>query len=96
MVVTNRSTDLVQTGQVFAVVCSTTFDEPIQPDEVRLPFSPDGRCVTKLREDRVAVYNWTTPFAVADILESDMGGLVPSELLREICGQAGIILTPER
>ena len=85
MIVTNRRSDLVQTGRVFAVVCSITFDELIQPDEVRLPFSPDGRCVTKLREDMVAVCNWTTPFNVVDIPHGEMGVLGSTELFLEIC-----------
>jgi mRNA-degrading endonuclease toxin of MazEF toxin-antitoxin module len=94
MIVVSRRTDLLRTGQVFAVVCSTTFREPIEPDEVRLPFAADGRCVTRLREDTVAVCSWTTPFAAADIAET--GGLVPTELPREICAKAGISYPSER
>ncbi len=94
MIVLTRRGDILRTGQVFAVVCSTTFEEPIEPGEVRLPFEPAGRCVTQLREDTVAVCNWTTPFPAAQIGRT--GGLVPTALLREICSKAGIIYSPER
>jgi mRNA-degrading endonuclease toxin of MazEF toxin-antitoxin module len=94
MVVTSRRADLIRTDQVFAVVCSTDFREPLEPDEVRLPSNPEGRCVTRLREDTVAVCNWTTPIPVDQIQRT--GGLVPTTLLREICRKAGITYVPER
>jgi hypothetical protein len=94
MIVTTRRSDIVRTGQVFAVVCSTNFEEPLEPDEIRLPSSSEGACVTQLREDTVAVCNWTTPFPVAEIRKTS--GLVPTSLLREICEKAGITYLPER
>lgn len=94
MIVTSRRADIVRTGQVFAVVCSTSFEEPLEPDEIRLPSHPEGRCVTQLREDTVAVCNWTTPFPVAQIQKTS--GLVPTALLREVCEKAGITYVPER
>jgi hypothetical protein len=94
MIVMTRRLDIIRTGQVFAVVCSTNFEEPLEPDEVRLPFSPDGRCVTQFREETVAVCNWTQIVPVAEIKET--GGLVPTSLLREICEKAGILYIPER
>jgi mRNA-degrading endonuclease toxin of MazEF toxin-antitoxin module len=94
MIVTTRRRDIVRTSQVFAVVCSTDFAEPLGPNEVRLPFAPDGRCVTKLREDTVAVCDWTTPYPVDRIQRT--GGLVPTHLLKEICKKAGVEYVPER
>ena len=94
MIVASRRVDIVRTGQVFAVVCSTDFAEPLEPDEVRLPSDPDGRCVTGLKQNTVAVCNWTTPFPAGQIQKT--GGLVPTHLLREICEKAGIVYVPER
>jgi hypothetical protein len=94
MIVASRRVDIVRTGQVFAVVRSTDIREPIGPDEVRLPSDPEGRGVTKLRQDTVAVCNWTTPFPVDQIART--GGLVPTALLREICEKAGVTYKPER
>jgi hypothetical protein len=94
MIVTSRRADITRTGQVFAVVCSTDFEEPIGSDEVRLPFDREGRCITQLREDTVAVCNWTAPFPVANIRKT--GGLVPTHLLRAICVKAGVTYVPER
>ncbi len=94
MIVTSRRTDILRTGQVFAVVCSTDFPEPPGPGEVLLPSDPDGHSLTHLRKRTVAVCDWTTPFPVSAIEET--GGLVPTALLREICRLAGITYQPER
>ena len=48
MIVATRRVDLLRTGILVAVVCSTDFTEPLEPIEVRLPSHPDGRCVTRL------------------------------------------------
>lgn len=84
----------MRTKQVFAVVCSTDFKEPPLSEEVRLPSDPEGLSVTKLRQDTVAVCDWTATFPVSQIQET--GGLVPTSLLREICEKAGITYVPER
>lgn len=94
MIVASRRLDLHRTGQVNAVVCSTHFQEPLQPIEIRLPYQADGLGVTGLREDTIAVCDWTTIFPVARIQET--AGLVPTHLLREICKLAGLTYTPER
>ncbi len=94
MIVATRRVDLMRTGQVVVVVCSTAFAEPLLPEEVRLPFEPDGRCVTKLRQDTVAVCDWVATLPVAEIRET--GELVPADLLREIFAKAGITYVPER
>ena len=96
MIVVTRRTDIIRTGEVFAVVCSTTFDEPIGPGEVRLPFAAEGRCVSKLSMDTVAVCDWTTTYSVEAIGEHDVGGLVPTHLLKEICVKAGLLFPSER
>src|SRR5262249_38247854 len=94
MIVTTRRADILRTGQVFAVVCSTDVQEPIGPDEVALPFDPEGHSVTRLRKETMAVCNWTTTLPVDQIRET--GGLVPTSLLRAICEKAGVTYVPER
>ena len=94
MIVATRRVDILRTGVVVAVVCSTDFTEPLTPEEARLPFEPEGRCVTKLRRDTVAVCDWIVTLPADSIEET--GGLVPSDLLREIFARAGITLAPER
>ena len=94
MIVTSRRADIIRTGEVFAVVCSTDFYEPLRAVEVRLPSDPEGRSVTRLKQETVAVCDWTTSFPVDHIRQT--AGLVPTALLREICERAGILFTPER
>jgi len=94
MVILSRRTDINRTGQVFAVVCTTKFHDPPGPTEVPLPSHSDGTASTRLRKPTVAVCDWTTPFAVADIAET--AGVVSSSILREICRGAGFTFMPER
>lgn len=94
MIIMNRSVDIRRTREVIAVVCTTSFALPIEPDEVRLPFDPEGRCVTRLKQDTVAVCNWTTTYPADQIQETT--GVVPGNLLREICEKAGFTYTPDR
>lgn len=94
MIVATRRVDILRTGSLFAVVCSTSFGDPLEPTEVRLPSDPDGRCITRLRQDTVAVCDWTMEFEVEGIRET--GGLVPAPLLREICRLAGLTYPHER
>lgn len=95
MIVASRRTDIMRTGQFLAVVCSTSFHEPlVEGVEVRLPSDPEGKCCTRLKEDTVAVCDWIVSLDEDEI--SETGGLVPIALLREICRLAGIVLPPER
>jgi hypothetical protein len=94
MIVATRRVDILWTGTLIAVVCSTDFSEPLVPNEVRLPSHPEGRCVTQLRQDTVAVCDWTAEFVASEVHET--GGLVPAHLLREICQRAGLLYPYER
>ena len=94
MVIVTSLKDILSTKQLLAVVCTTVFASPPPENEVVLPHREDGMGITALKQPTVAVCDWTTPFAVADI--SETGGQVPPTLLREICRKAGIRLAPER
>jgi mRNA-degrading endonuclease toxin of MazEF toxin-antitoxin module len=94
MVVATRRTDILRTGRLVAVVCSTDFEEPLESIEVRLPSHPEGRCATHLKYDTVAVCDWIAPFQASDIRET--GGLVSATLLKEICRLAGLDYPSER
>ena len=89
MVVLTSRNDIVRTGRAFVVICSTSFDLPIKPDEVLLPSQVDARCVTKLPSPTVAVCNWTDIVHVAGLSVQDVGGLVPTDLVKIICAKIG-------
>lgn len=94
MITVSRRVEIRRTGKLVAIVCSTEFTEPLEPNEVLLPSEPERRCVTQLAKATVAVCDWTTEFNVSDIHET--GGLVPAELLRDICRRAGLSYPVER
>lgn len=64
------------------------------PIEIRLPFDPEGKCVTGLRGDCVAVCDWIEQFPPRALFET--GGVVPGQLLKVIFAASGITYTPER
>jgi hypothetical protein len=94
MIIATRRVDILKGANVLAIACSTTFTEPLQPVEIRLPFHPEGKGVTGLKEDTVAVCDWIEEYPPGTTFET--GGMVPGELLRAIFEKAGIIIPPER
>lgn len=95
MITASKRTEILRSGTLFAVVCSTDFDEdaPLS-EEVPLPYDPDGNSITRLKRPTAAICDWTTSFNAAEIRET--AGLVPTYLLREICRLAGITFPSER
>ena len=94
MIITTRRADIVRTGQTFAIICSTQFEEPIQHDEVLMPREPSGKCLTQPREPTVAVCNGSTTLTVDQIQRTS--GLVSSAIVREICRKANFTYPTER
>jgi mRNA-degrading endonuclease toxin of MazEF toxin-antitoxin module len=93
MVVVNPRTDIVRTGTVLAVVCSTGYTPPPMEFEVELPWHPGRLVVTRLPEPTVAVCNWRVTLPAAGLKAE---GIVPTHLLRVICERAGIEMPRER
>ena len=77
-----------------AIVCSTTFEEPVRDDEVLLPFNPNGWCETEFKQPTVAVCSWRANLQVAE--GTEVGGYVKGEVMREVFAKAGVIVPPER
>jgi hypothetical protein len=94
MIVTTRRQDILRGKPVIAIVCSTSFEEPLLPVEIQLPFDPQRQSVTQLSEPTVAVCDWVVEIPRSAIQQT--GGFVPTALLRTICQTAGITHAPER
>jgi hypothetical protein len=61
-------------GTFHAVVGTTTLiNDPAR--EIELPWSQDGRCVTKLKKAAVVDTQWIEELSVGDVLQ--IGGIVP-------------------
>jgi hypothetical protein len=86
--------DILKGSKIVAVGCSTDFTEPLEPMEIRLPSDPEGKSVTGLRADTVAVCDWIEEFPPGTKFET--GGWVPIALQRVIFETAGIVVPPER
>ena len=93
-IVATRRVDILKGSNILAIGCSTVCSEPHMPIEIRLPSKPDGKCITGLKQDTVAVCDWIEAFSSGIVFE--MGGIVPGDLLRLIFKTAGILLPPER
>jgi hypothetical protein len=93
LIIATRRVDILKGSAIAAVGCSTEFGEPLEPVEIRLPFDPEGKGITGLRQDTVAVCDWVETFPPGTDFET--GGMVPG-LLRTIFETAGIVVPPER
>ena len=94
LIIATRRVDILKGSPIVAVGCSTEFAEPLSPMEIRLPSDPEGKGVTGLKVDTVAVCDWIEVFPPGTKFET--GGMVPRELQRGIFVTAGIVIPPER
>lgn len=94
LIIATRRIDILKGMPITAIGCSTDFLEPLGPTEIRLPHHPQGRTVTGLKQDTVAVCDWIEVFPPGTPFET--GGMVPAELQRTIFVTAGLIVPPER
>ena len=78
LIIATRRVDILKGSKIVAIGCSTEFDEPLAPSEVRLPYDPEGNTVTGLREATVAVCDWIEEFSPGS--EFETGGMVPGAL----------------
>lgn len=81
-VILTSTRDIVPGEPLVAVALSTTFDEPLGPECVRLPWNRSGAVRTRLRKPTVAVCNWLVELDAEDI--EQFGGIVPVKEMREI------------
>lgn len=94
LIIATRRVDILKGSKIVAIGCSTEFAEPLTPTEIRLPYDPEGKVVTGLRQETVAVCDWIEEFPPGSKFET--GGMVPQDLQRVIFQIAGIIVPPER
>ena len=81
---------------VRVICCSTDFYEPPLGHELPLDFKHTGVCATGLREATVIVCNWPATLEYHDIHQGDIGGIVPTAILRAACVKAGLPVPLER
>lgn len=82
LIVTSPSASISQLAEITTVAISSTFAEPIQPDEVRLPWHPRGNVQTRLIKPCVAKCGWQPIVPKSAILE--IKGYVPRPQLQRI------------
>ena len=93
-IIATRRVDILEGSEIAAIGCSTEFDEPLTPSEVPLPYDPEGKVVTGLRQAKVAFAIGSKSFPLDQGFET--GGMVSGALLRLIFETAGIVVPPER
>jgi hypothetical protein len=94
LIIATRRVDFLKVSKVAAIGCSTDFDVPLAPTEVLLPYHPEGKVVTGLRQATVAVCDWIEVFPPGS--EFETGGMVPGALQRLIFETAGVVVPSER
>ena len=82
IVVLTDNSEIGSAKTLVGAAITSQFVRPLQSDEVPIPFSPDGTCVTKLRKDCVAKCSWLCEFEKSEIV--DINGPVPTATLEKI------------
>src|SRR5271154_262569 len=62
LIIATRRVDILKGSKIAAIGCSTEFDEPLPPSGVLLPYDPEGKVVTGLRQATVAICDWIEEF----------------------------------
>lgn len=82
VVVVSRQDEIDDGGSVMVVAITTTFNEPIPDNQVRIPSHPNRNQITGLRRPCVAVCTWSRMVEQADI--SQRQGRVTTRALQKI------------
>ena len=69
LVVISKTSEISQTSVFFAVAITGVFDEPLQDDEVLLPWHPSGKCKSGLVKPCIAKCSWLRQLLVTDVIE---------------------------
>ena len=96
LIITSIWPDIRQTGMVSVICCSTKFPDPLPPGQHLLEWSDDGKGPTRLTEPTAVICNWTAVIPAEDIDHRKIRGIVPSDVLRLICREAGVPLKVSR
>ena len=89
LVIVTATSEISDQEPLVAVAVTSRFREPLQDDEVLLPWHPAGNVRTKLRKPCVAKCSWLCQIAVTDVVEQR--GFVPREQLREIIARVNTL-----
>jgi hypothetical protein len=85
LIVISRTADIQPGEQFVAVAVTTSFSEPLNEHQVRLPWSKQGVGGTRLTEQCVAACNWLCRLRESDVCAYK--GIVPGKQLCEIVGR---------
>jgi hypothetical protein len=81
-VIVTRTDEIVEDKPFTVAAVTSSFDEPLPNDAVKLAWARDGRCVTKLNRPTVVRSTW-----LADVMpnaEIEFGGVVPPTIMLEV------------
>jgi len=82
LVIVTATSEITAQEPLVAVAVTSRFREPLEDDEVLLPWYPAGNVRTKLRKPCVAKCSWLCQLAVTDVV--GQRGIVPREQMQEI------------
>lgn len=94
MIVASTWREIMASGRILTICCSHDPTTPVPPDEIEIPWQPDGKALTRLCQYTVAVCNWRPSIPKSEVI--DTAGTVPRPLLDEIFKAAGITMKSER
>jgi mRNA-degrading endonuclease toxin of MazEF toxin-antitoxin module len=87
LVIVSPTADLATAEEVFAVAITGRFAEPLQGDEVRLPFHPGGQAKSGLRKPSIAKCSWLVTLRPEGVAKQS--GFLNAETMTEILRKVG-------
>jgi hypothetical protein len=82
LLIVSPTPELAGSDAVACVAITGDFSDPLQWDEVRLPWQRNGRGRTQLRKDCVAKCTWQVVVKISGIV--DYKGVVPTAQLEQV------------
>lgn len=82
LIVVSANSDIAAQEKLFAIAVTSSFRAPLEPDEILLPWHPNGRVRTGLVKPCVAKCSWLCEMEKSEIVE--VRGRVPSDIMEEL------------
>lgn len=88
LVVVSKGSEIDRTGSFFAVAITGEFNEPLQPDEVPLPWHAQVMCKSGLTKKCIAKCSWMRQLLLTDVIE--VKGHLRGKELDDVVTQVGM------
>jgi len=87
LIIVTPTEEISSGDEFYAVAVTTNFTEPLNSDEILLPFHPTGQAKSGLRKKCVAKCSWLVPLLASDV--HDVQGFIATQRMAGILHTIG-------